>query len=183
MKNLTIKRCAAVFAACTVIAAAMPYNGASVIAAGNIISNSTFESGTSGWGTYKESGGKCYLGTEDGQLALTVSSVGKLNYAVQVFYDIVPLYQNGVYRLKYDISSSVDRFIEGMIQQNGGTYQAYTWKGLQLTTEPQTVDYEFTMEAETDIMAKLVFNCGIQEKYEGELPEHTIFIDKNNFYY
>ncbi|MBO4524521.1 MAG: carbohydrate binding domain-containing protein, partial [Ruminococcus sp.] len=177
MKNLTIKRCAAVFAACTVIAAAMPYSRSSVIAAGNIISNSTFESGTSGWGTYKESGGKCSLGTEDGQLALTVSSVGKLNYAVQVFYDIVPLYQNGVYRLKYDISSSVDRFIEGMIQQNGGTYQAYTWKGLQLTTEPQTVDYEFTMEAETDIMAKLVFNCGIQEKYEGELPEHTIFID------
>ena len=177
MKNLTIKRCAAVFAACTVIAAAMPYSRSSVIAAGNIISNSTFESGTSGWGTYKESGGKCSLGTEDGQLALTVSSVGKLNYAVQVFYDIVPLYQNGVYRLKYDIYSSVDRFIEGMIQQNGGTYQAYTWKGLQLTTEPQTVDYEFTMEAETDIMAKLVFNCGIQEKYEGELPEHTIFID------
>ena len=177
MKNLTIKRCAAVLAACTVVAAAMPYNGTSVIAAGNIISNSTFENGTSGWGTYKESGGKCSLGTEDGQLALTVSSVGKLNYAVQVFYDIVPLYQNGVYRIKYDISSSVDRFIEGMIQQNGGTYQAYTWKGLQLTTEPQTVDYEFTMEAETDIMAKLVFNCGIQEKYEGELPEHTIFID------
>ena len=177
MKNLTIKRCAAVFAACTVVAAAMPYNGTSVIAAGNIISNSTFENGTSGWGTYKESGGKCSLGTEDGQLVLTVSSVGKLNYAVQVFYDIVPLYQNGVYRIKYDISSSVDRFIEGMIQQNGGTYQAYTWKGLQLTTEPQTVDYEFTMEAETDIMAKLVFNCGIQEKYEGELPEHTIFID------
>lgn len=177
MKNLTIKRCAAVLAACTVVAAAMPYNGTSVIAAGNIISNSTFENGTSGWGTYKESGGKCSLGTEDGQLVLTVSSVGKLNYAVQVFYDIVPLYQNGVYRIKYDISSSVDRFIEGMIQQNGGTYQAYTWKGLQLTTEPQTVDYEFTMEAETDIMAKLVFNCGIQEKYEGELPEHTIFID------
>ena len=177
MKKLNIKRCAAVFAACTVLAASMPYSSMPVIAAGNIISNSTFENGTAGWGTYKESGGKCSLGTEDGQLALTVSSVGKLNYAVQVFYDIVPLYQNGVYRLKYDISSSVDRYIEGMIQQNGGTYQAYTWKGLSLTSEPQTVDYEFTMKEETDIMAKLVFNCGIQEKYEGELPEHTIFID------
>jgi endoglucanase len=33
------------------------------------------------------------------------------------------------------------------------------------------------MKQETDIMAKLVFNCGIQEKYEGWLPEHTIFID------
>ena len=104
----------------------------------------------SGWGTYKESGGKCSLGTEDGQLALTVSSVGKLNYSVQVFYDIIPLYQNGVYRLKYDISSSVDRYIEGMIQQNGGTYQAYTWKGLTISPTVQSVDETFTMKKDTD---------------------------------
>ena len=61
MKNLTVKRCAAVFAACTVLAAAMPFNSVPAVAAGNIISNSTFESGTTGWGTYKESGGKCSL--------------------------------------------------------------------------------------------------------------------------
>ena len=36
-----------------------------------------------------------------------------------------------------------------MIQQNGGTYQSYTWQGLDLTSEPQTVDYEFTMEKDT----------------------------------
>ncbi len=177
MKKNAIKRCAAVLAACTVMAASAPAVGAPIMAAGNIISNSTFESGTSGWGTYKESGGKCSLGTKDGQLALTVSNVGKVNYAVQVYYDIIPLYKNGVYRLKYDISSSVDRFVEGMIQMNGGDYRSYTWKGLKLTSKPQTVDYQFTMEDDTDIMAKLVFNCGIQEKYEGELPEHTIFID------
>ena len=177
MKKNAIKRCAAVLAACTVMAASAPAVGAPIMAAGNIISNSTFESGTSGWGTYKESGGKCSLGTKDGQLALTVSNVGKVNYAVQVYYDIIPLYKNGVYRLKYDISSSVDRFVEGMIQMNGGDYRSYTWKGLKLTSTPQTVDYQFTMEDDTDIMAKLVFNCGIQEKYEGELPEHTIFID------
>ena len=178
MRKFNFKRCAAVLAACSIMASALPViNAAPVAAAGNIISNSTFESGTSGWGTYKESGGACSLSTENGRLALKVSNVGQVNYAVQVFYDIVPLYQNGVYRLKYDISCSTDRFIEAMIQQNGGTYQAYTWKGLNLTSTPQTVDYQFTMEAETDIMAKLVFNCGIQEKYEGALPEHTIYID------
>lgn len=64
-----------------------------------------------------------------------------------------------------------------MIQQNGGTYQAYTWKGLELTSTPQTVDYEFTMEVEIDIMSKLAFNCGIQTAHEGELPEHKIYID------
>ncbi|MGN0592276.1 MAG: glycoside hydrolase family 9 protein [Ruminococcus sp.] len=177
MKKSTCKRCTAAIAACAVMMSAMSFIPAATFAASNIISNSTFESGTSGWGTYKESGGACSLSTENGQLALTVSSVGKVNYAVQVYYDIIPLYQNGVYRLKYDISSTTDRYIEGMIQQNGGTYQAYTWKGLSLTSTPQTVDYEFTMEAETDIMAKLVFNCGIQTSYEGELPEHKIYID------
>lgn len=177
MKKNTLKRIASIMAACTVMAAAVPVVSAPVSAAGNLISNSTFESGTKDWGTYKESGGACKLTTKDGKLALTVSNVGKVNYAVQVYYDIVPLHKNGVYRLKYDISSTVDRYVEGMIQQNGGTYQAYTWKGLELTSTPQTVDYEFTMEQDTDIMAKLVFNCGIQEKHEGVLPEHTIFID------
>lgn len=177
MKSKKFRKIAAAIAACTVMTSALPAVPAVVSAASNIISNSTFDSGTSGWGTYKESGGVCSLSTENGRLALTVSNVGKVNYAVQVFYDIIPLYQNGVYRLKYDISSSTDRYIEAMIQQNGGTYQAYTWKGLELTSTPQTVDYEFTMEAETDIMSKLVFNCGIQEKHEGALPEHKIYID------
>ena len=180
MKQRKFRRAAAAVAAAAMLVTSIPAMGGSVltaVAAGNLISNSTFDSSAYDWGTYKESGGACSLGTENGKLALKVSNVGTKNYSVQVFYDIVPLYQNGVYRLKYDISSSVPRYIEGMIQQNGGTYQAYTWKGLELTTTPQTVNYEFTMEQETDIMAKLVFNCGIQEKHEGALPEHTIYID------
>lgn len=178
MKKSILKRCVSAILACVLTAPAMlnavPMN--IMATTSNIIENSTFDSGTSGWGTYKESGGKCSLGTENGKLALTISNVGKVNYAVQVYYDIIPLYQNGVYRLKYDISSSADRYVECMIQQNGGTYQAYTWKGLELTSEPQTVDYEFTMKAETDIMSKLVFNCGNQTQ-DAELPEHTIYID------
>ncbi len=176
MKKSTLKRCIAAAASCLVMASAVPVIPTYVSAASSII-NSTFEYSVSDWGTYKESGGACSLGREDGKLALTVSNVGKVNYAVQVFYDIVPLYQNGVYHVKFDISSTINRYIEFMIQQNGGTYQAYTWKGLNLTSEPQTIDYEFTMKEETDIMSKLLFNCGIQEKHEGALPEHKIYID------
>ena len=177
MKKQVFKKCVAAISACAIMASAMPMISIPASAGSNLITNSTFDKGVSDWGTYKESGGVCSLKAEDGKLALTVTKVGKVNYAVQVFYDIVPLYKNGVYRLKYDISSTEDRYIEAMIQQNGGTYQAYTWKGLNLTSEPQTIDYEFTMKQDTDIMAKLVFNCGIQEKYEGELPEHKIYID------
>lgn len=173
MKKNTFKRVATVVSA-AIILTSLPVVPLNISAANNMISNSTFESGTKDWGTYKESGGACTLTTENGKLALKVQSVGKLNYSVQVYYNIIPLYQNGVYHLKYDISSTIDREVEAMIQQNGGTYQSYTWKGLSLTSEPQTVDYEFTMEAETDIMTKFVFNCGT---YGEDLPEHTIYID------
>lgn len=178
MKKHLFRRCVAAVAACTIMASAMPAVNIAVNAADNIITNSTFETGTTDWGVYKESGGAATLTTEDGALALKITNQGTLNYAVQMFYDIVPLYQNGVYRLKFDVWSTTPRFIESMIQMNGGDYRAYTWKGIHLTTEPQTIDYEFTMEDETDIMTKFCFNCGIQEKEDGgPVGEHTIYLD------
>ncbi len=86
-----------------------------------------------------------------------------------------PCTKTGVYRVSYEISSTTDRYVEAMIQQNGGTYQAYTWKGHDLTAEPQTVDYEFTMKQDSDVMSKLVFNCGLEN--EEDLPAHTIYLD------
>lgn len=158
-------------------AAAMPGLNMS-FAYDNIISNSTFDSGYTGWGMYKESGGSGKLSVDSGRLALTVDSVGKVTYAVQMFYDIIPLYKNGVYHLSYEISANTDRYVECMIQQNGGTYQSYTWKGLNLTQSPQKVDYNFTMKADTDIMSKLVFNCGNEEADAGKnLGTHTIYLD------
>ncbi len=174
MKHSICKKSLAVLSAgivCLTTMPAIPFTGT---AASSVILSNDFSSGYSGWSTYQASGGKCTLGLENGQLALKIGSVGTLNYSVQVGYDVVPLYQNGVYRLKYDISSSVDRSVEAMIQQNGGTYQSYTWKGLKLTQQPQTVDYTFTMEEETDVMAKLVFNCGTTGS---DLSEHTIYLD------
>ncbi len=173
MNKHIIKKFMAAVAAGTIMATAvpaMPFTGS----AATTIFNSTFDSGYAGWSSFKQAGGAYTLGTENGKLALNITSVGTLNYSVQMGYDIVPLYENGVYRLKYDISSTVDREIESMIQQNGGTYTAYTWKKLSLTSTPQTIDYEFTMKYETDIMAKLAFNCGTQGE---DLPAHTIYLD------
>lgn len=173
MKYNIIKKCFAAFTACVVMTVGMSIAPMTAVAATNII-NSTFDSGTSGWNTYKQSGGACSLSTNNGRLALNITSVGSVNYAVQMYYDIVPLYQNGVYRLSYDISCTTDRYIEGMIQENGDDYTAYTWKSLNLTTSTQNVNYTFTMTSESDIMARLVFNCGTQGT---SLSAHTIYLD------
>jgi len=142
-----------------------------------LLKNTDFESGTKKWATYTASGGSAKISAEDGKLALKVATVGKLNYGVQLYYDILPMYQNGVYRFRFDISSDIDRKVEAMVQQNGGKYQSYVWKGLELTSEPQTVDITFTMKAETDQFARMVFNCGNPEEGGPELGEHTIYLD------
>ena len=69
MKKHALRRCLAAAAAMTIMASAMPALPFAAEAAGNIISNSDFSSGATGWGTYKETGGKCTLAGSDGKLA------------------------------------------------------------------------------------------------------------------
>lgn len=143
--------------------------------ANNLIKNATFDETVSDWGIYKESGGEGVLSAENGKLALTVTSLGTLNYAVQMYpEDSITLEQGQEYRIRYEISGSEERSIEVMIQQNGGSYQSYTWKKVDVKTTPQQIDYTFTMSGATDENTKLVFNCGTQGK---DLPEHTIYLD------
>ncbi len=159
MKRSFLKKCTAVLCSAIMLGSVVSYVP-SYAENANLISNSIFDSSTNGWDAHCQDGGVGSIDYDSDRLALKISSTGDVAWAVQLYYDIIPLYKNGVYRLKYDISSTVDRTVDGMIQQNGGTYQAYTSKKLSLTSEPQTVDYEFTMEADTDIMARLQFNCG-----------------------
>lgn len=175
MKVKVFKRVLAALTASLMLSA-----GTSVMTATSITSPKTLisdffeDNTTSSWAIYKESGGAATLSNDDGKLAMNITNLGKVNYAVQLYYDIVPLYKNASYRLSFDMYSTVDRYAEAMIQQNGGTYQAYTWMGLELTSEPQKFVIDFTMEEETDIMAKLCFNCGDQGD---PLGEHTIYLD------
>lgn len=170
---MKIKKIISSLCALTLMCNAMPLT--SVYAeTENLVSNSTFDNNTSSWSTYYQSGGECYISYKNKQLALDVKSTGDVSYSVQLFYDVIPLYKNGVYRISYDISSDVDCTVQGGIQQNGGNYQAYTWEEISLTSETQTVDYTFTMKYDTDIMSRLVFNCG---NYGEDLPAHNIYLD------
>ncbi|MCR5652537.1 MAG: glycoside hydrolase family 9 protein [Ruminococcus sp.] len=145
----------------------------SVSAKSSVILNSTFEKGTDGWETFHQAGGVCSLSTDNKRLALHVSSVGDEEWSAQV-YCIVPLLQNGVYHLSYEISSTTDRTVKEFIQMNSGDYSPYTLKELHLTSEPQKIDYNFTMKEKTDIRACFRFNCG---NCGAELPKHTVYID------
>ena len=141
----------------------------------NIVTNATFDADTNGWNLYKESGGYGTVSAENGKLALNITSLGTVNYAVQVYpEDVITLEKDREYRVRYEISCTEPRSIEVMIQQNGGNYQSYTWKKVELKPEPLVIDYTFDMTSMTDENTKLVFNCGTQGK---DVPDHTIYID------
>lgn len=173
MKFRILKSTIAVLLSSSMLVCSVP--SLNVSAETKTILNANFNNGTTGgWGSFKQSGGSYKLSNVDNKLACTISNVGTLNYSVQFYCDAIKLMKGGVYRVSYEMSSTVDRDVEVMLQENGDDYTSYTWKKVSLTSEMQTVDYEFTMTSETDIMAKFCVNCG----YEGEdLAEHTIYID------
>lgn len=141
----------------------------------NLIKDSSFEdSKAKYWGVVRNDGSSAKIAVNDGKLAFNVTKLGTQSYSLQLWHESVPIYQNGVYRLSYEISSTVDRSLNVNVQQISGSYQNYTSKELNVTSETQIIDYTFTMEHKTDVEARLIFHCG----YPGaSLPEHTIYID------
>ncbi|MBQ8296554.1 MAG: glycoside hydrolase family 9 protein [Ruminococcus sp.] len=172
MKFNFMKKCAAVLCSAAMLTSTIGYTA---VNAGtlNLIDNSTFDSSTDGWGLYNRSGASASISAVDGKLALSVSALGTVNYAVQLSSNSITLNQGSYYRLSFDISSTAERYIDAIVQQDGGSYQAYAAQGLNLTSETQSISLVFAMEKDT-AAAKLVFNCG---NHSEVLPEHTIYID------
>lgn len=139
----------------------------------NLITNSDFENGIDGWSMYHHSDADAEIFAQDGTLAMTVRSLGALNYAVQLSGNAVDLVENACYQLEFDISSTQDRYIDAIVQQQGGSYQAYAAQGLNLTADMQHIELVFRMEYASSA-ATLVFNCG---NHNETLSEHTIYLD------
>ena len=64
----------------------------------NLIKNSECDT-TNKFGLYLAGGAAAKLSDKDGALDVSISDVGKLNYGVQLNYPLIPLYENGVYKL------------------------------------------------------------------------------------
>lgn len=140
----------------------------------NLISNGDFSSGTSGWDYFTAEGGDASLSVENGKLCVAVEDTGSVNYAIQLYHEDFQMYKNGVYRLKFDISSSINRNVDYRIQLNGGDYRGYYDGSVAADTTMQTVNVVFTMKEDNDLVPRLCFNFG---KVDESLPAHNVYLD------
>ena len=173
MKNKTLHKGISLLCAAAVITSTSLYMP--VYAEGeNIILSNAFNSDMEGWGGYANNEAAAKISYDNGQVAVNISALGKVNYAVQLGSSVFSLTEGESYQVSFDMHSTEARYIEAIFQQNGGSYKAYSSIALSLTTEPETFTHTFSMDSATDDNVKLVFNCG----NHGEvIPEHTIYID------
>jgi len=142
----------------------------------NLIPGGDFEEESDAWGGFGQEGGEATFEQKDGQFVCNIDKVGKCSWAVQASCPTgFALYQNGKYRLSFDISSSVTRNLACGIQLNSGDYRSYVNKGITATDEMTTYTFDFTMKDETDLVPCLFFNLGLYN--EEDLDPHTVTID------
>lgn len=142
----------------------------------NLLQNGDFSDGVNGWGDYFTEGGEFTKDCVDGALVADIKNTGTVGHGVQVSQGNFPLYKNGKYQLKFDISSSVDREIYYCIQMNGGDYHAYVGDQVAIGPDMKTVTVDFTMTEDTDKAPALAFNMGDVNGASAAGP-HTVTID------
>ncbi len=144
---------------------------------GNLIPGGYFNIADPKWGLYKESGGTGATALKDGQMEVQIEKVGTVKHAVQVYCDGFEVLQNAVYKVTFDMKSTVDRTMDWRIQINGGDYHAYTGQeDLPVTAEMKHYEFTFTMAEATDPAPRFCFNLGFHEA-DGQLAAHTVVID------
>lgn len=148
---------------------------------GNIIRGGDFADGTGSWTKYKN-GGECEMYVNDNEeLQVDITSIGKVEHGVQIYYDGFAIRQGGVYEISFDIHGTLERPLDWRIQLNGGDYHAYVMDTVTPTAEVQHVTAQFTMDEETDPAPRLCFNMGLvdslAEQGVEELEAHSVMID------
>lgn len=125
----------------------------------NLIANGDFSDGKDGFDVYTDEGGSATLSVNASQeLQCDITSVGNVEYGVQVYYDGFAIKQGVEYEMSFDIHSTMDRSLKWCIQINGGDYHAYAGNTVKVTSDVLHVSERFTMKDPSDPSPRLCFN-------------------------
>lgn len=144
------------------------------VADGNMIKNGDFGK-LRDWFTY-EMDGSSDNALADGELEVSIKSVGTVEHGVQIYQDISAVDQGCKYSLSFDAHATAARTADIRIQMNGGDYKGYLDQEVAITTEKKHYDLELTMADPSDPAPRFAINLGKFEK-DAELGAHKVYFD------
>lgn len=150
----------------------------------NLIANGDFSNGKDGFDVYTAGGGSETLSVNSSQeLQCDITSVGDVEYGVQVYYDGFSMKQGVEYEMSFDIHSTMDRSLKWCVQINGGDYHAYGGGTVKVTSDVSHVSERFTMKDPTDPSPRLCFNMGYVSDFgeagiaSSDVGAHSVMLD------
>lgn len=130
---------------------------------GNFITNGDFSSGVFGdeWMKYNAGNDYGIFTVKDEQAKINVADTYTNDYDVQIKQAIKGLEKGKTYKLSLDLSSTIDREILFIVQENGGEYKVFSdAQIINVTGEDKTYELEFTMNENTTVNAVLAISMG-----------------------
>ena len=127
----------------------------------NLLQNGTFATGTNHWEIFNADceGASVEATVDDGTLNLAIGFEGLQFWSVQLIQDIsTPLSAEKGYVLTFDISSSVEREIQAIVENINAPENKYLWETLNISSEKKT--YSLRFSGVDDPAAHVVFAFG-----------------------
>ncbi len=143
----------------------------------NLLKQSDFEDGVMlPWMTSFGNGGAGTMAIKDGALCLTIEQPGKERWDAQVRHRGMVVQKGHTYVLSFKTWASRDTKVAAKVGMSGPPYSDYWSRALKLTTEPQQMNFEFTMDEEDDPTVEVAFHAG-GGMVQGEGPIDVCFDD------
>ncbi len=144
-----------------------------------LIKNGGFDTDSSDWelwtGNQHGFGGIADITVESGVLNMTVEEAGNEAWSIQLTQGPIDLFQETMYQVSFDASSSIVRSLEVLLEDSA--YQRYFSEEIELSTTMQHYEYQFTMETDAAVTFKFLLG---DVAGAGELGAHTFQLDNVN---
>ncbi|RKI39674.1 HAMP domain-containing protein [bacterium D16-51] len=133
---------------------------------GNYINNGGFSddrdlADDTDWQLFTAEGGKASAKIKNNEVSIATEQEGTVDYSVQFVQAGLPMKKGSTYKVSFDAYALADRTMKIGISAPDRDYKRYLEDTVvELTSEKQTFQYEFTMEDENDVNGRMEFNLG-----------------------
>ena len=115
------------------------------------------------WGYWANNDAVVVAGALDGVCSLTVQTSGDNSWDIQFAQSNIPLIYGHSYLLSFRVRATEESEIVANLQLREGPWTTYFSTDIDLTTEWETYQIEWSMNSPDDSLARLLFNCGTAE--------------------
>lgn len=126
-----------------------------------LLMRSDYSGGMDSWILHAQGGAKASAASEDGRVLIAIENGGKENWHVQWMRPECALEKGRNYRVVFRASSSASRPLQAHMGMHAAPWTAYSgYSSFTLSREPAEFSFDFTMRADSDPKARMVFDLG-----------------------